>query len=167
MVRAVASVDELAQFHKEVTDFCERHLVEGRDYGIIPGTGKRGKPSLPKPGAEKLAFAFGVYPRYELLATEADHFASVEWEKSDGRHGVVSGLYRYVVKCSLLRRQDGAAVAEGVGSCSTLESRYGGNDSGATHPHLRVRCPTNSRTARERQRVTHRSAPGEPPPRSS
>jgi hypothetical protein len=48
-----------------------------------------------------------------------------EWvwqERGDGTSTSL-GLYRYVFRCVIVR-QDGLVVADGVGSCSTLESKY-------------------------------------------
>lgn len=48
-----------------------------------------------------------------------------EWqwqEKGDG-YEETTGLYRYVIRCRLVR-YDGVVVGEGIGSCSTLESKY-------------------------------------------
>lgn len=147
LVRPAVTPAALVEVHKEITAIITQCLEKGRDYGVIPGTGKKnrdgeetGKPTLLKAGAERLAAAFGAFPRYELLESEIDHDREVRWSKrkkvwkneyrGDKRFdwqeeaGASLGLYRYVVRCTLVRREDGAVIAEGIGSCSTLESKY-------------------------------------------
>ena len=80
-------------------------MVEGTHYGKIPGCGD--KPTLLKPGAEKLGFLF-------RLALEIDEQV-VE---------LGNGHREYRVKCRLKSMQSGEFVGEGVGSCSTMESKY-------------------------------------------
>lgn len=80
-------------------------LQPSRDYGVIPGTGT--KPTLLKPGAEKINMLFGLYPEYEFLRSEAD------FEK---------GFFNYEMRCTLVR--NGAPVAQGVGSCNSHEKKY-------------------------------------------
>ncbi len=43
-------------------------------------------------------------------------------ERGEGEQESV-GLYRYVVRCRIVR-QDGLVVGDGIGSCSTMESKY-------------------------------------------
>lgn len=76
------------------------------DYGVIPGTDK---PTLLKPGAEKLAELYGYAPtiksRDEMIDNESGH-------------------YRVVVTMALVQKGSGVIVAEGVGECNTREARY-------------------------------------------
>jgi hypothetical protein len=131
VVRPAIQPAALVQVHREITALITECLEQGRDYGAIPGTGN--KPTLLKPGAERLAIAFGTYPRYEIIEREIDHEHLVEWTKRKKNRygpgvtqetGTSVGLYRYVVRCTLVRREDGAVVAEGLGACSTMESKY-------------------------------------------
>jgi hypothetical protein len=82
-------------------------------YGKIPGTQKN---VLFKSGAEKLCFTFQLTPEFEVREKELP-----------GAHREI------VVTCHLVNR-DGRRVATGVGSCSTMESkyRYRGNELIAT-----------------------------------
>jgi hypothetical protein len=82
-------------------------LKEGEHYGVVPGTGKNAKPSLFQSGAEKIAYMFHLVPRYECSRTDFDG-GHREWE----------------VTCSLTSRDTGEVVGYGMGSCSTLESKY-------------------------------------------
>jgi hypothetical protein len=95
----------------------------GEHYGVIPGTGKKvtrlnkesgraetveeGKPTLLKPGAEKLGFLFRLAPRYQITMRE---FAK--------------GHREYEVLCSLEQIQSGRFFGAGVGSATTMESKY-------------------------------------------
>lgn len=83
-------------------------MKDGEHYGIIPGCGD--KPSLLKPGAEKLMFTFRLV-------------ADPEVEVFDLYHPTVQGHreYRVKVKISSL---NGTYMGGGVGSCSTMENKY-------------------------------------------
>ena len=79
-------------------------LKKDYDYGIIPGTVK---PTLLKPGAEKICMLFGLTPKYEMIQ-------NVENYKEN--------FFSYSFKCSLIKNE--ILVAEGVGSCNSKEKRY-------------------------------------------
>ena len=83
-------------------------MKEGEHYGKIPGCGD--KPSLLKPGAEKLMFTFRLV-------------ADPEIEVFDLYHPTVQGHreYRVKVKISSL---NGTYMGGGVGTCSTMENKY-------------------------------------------
>lgn len=131
VLRPVLKPAAMIEAHKEAALIIAQVLEKDKDYGVIPGTGK--KPSLLKPGAERLAVAFGCRWHYELMESEADHFREVPWTKrkkvwENGRPtfteetGTATGLYRYVVRAILTR--EGEVMGEGVGSCSSLEAKY-------------------------------------------
>jgi hypothetical protein len=82
-------------------------MLDGQHYGVIPGTGD--KPSLLKPGAEKLCMTFRLRP---LIG--ANDIEIVDFE---------GGHREYRVTCHIMT-QDGDELATGLGSCSTLETRY-------------------------------------------
>jgi hypothetical protein len=87
-------------------------MVAGVDYGVIPGTGS--KPTLLKPGAERLCTLFGLSPElHEVAAIE-------DWDGTGEGHGEPLFYYRYSVKLV----KNGILLGEGVGSCSSRESRY-------------------------------------------
>jgi hypothetical protein len=82
-----------------------RHVMqEGVDYGVIPGTDK---PTLYKPGAEKLCVTF------RLAATQP----AIEQIPE------LSGDIRYRVSVPIMTA-DGTVVAVGVGECSSGEEKY-------------------------------------------
>lgn len=138
LIRPVATPLALMELHREIAEVIGSILQEGIDYGVVPGTGN--KPALLKPGAERVCFAFGCAPRYEVVQREIEHDRNVPWTKRkkvwrnqfkgdreysfQEESGNSLGLYRYEIRCQLVRREDGAVVAEGLGSCSTMESKY-------------------------------------------
>jgi len=79
-------------------------MVKDVDYGVIPGCGT--KPALMKAGAEKLMLAFRIAPTF--METTRD----------------LGSMHREVsVKCTLTDN-NGSILGEGLGCCSTLESKY-------------------------------------------
>ena len=73
-------------------------------YGKIPGTDKD---TLYKAGAEKLALAFNLASEYQI-----------ERRQLQGAH------VEYQVLCKIIDRGTGQIIGEGVGICSTMESKY-------------------------------------------
>lgn len=82
------------------------NLLEDQDYGVIPGTTK---PTLLKPGAEKIAKLLGLSDQYEILDRQED------WSKP---------FFRYLIKCSLISVSNGVIVCEGLGECNSMEVKY-------------------------------------------
>jgi hypothetical protein len=137
LVRPIAKPAALVEAHKEVSSLIANALEKDRDYGTVPGTNK---PTLLKPGAERLALAFGAVPKYAIVEQEREHDRAVPWTKQkkiwankfkgdrDFTYQVESGeslgLYRYVVRCTLVQRETDVVLGEGLASCSTLESKY-------------------------------------------
>lgn len=80
-------------------------MVKDTHYGVIPGCGD--KPTLLKPGAEKLCFMFRLAPKYRI-----------EMENLGNGHR------EYRITCELSSIQTGTFVGEGVGSASTMEAKY-------------------------------------------
>ena len=98
-------------------------LVEGRDFGRIPGTAK---PVLYKPGAEKLGVAFQLSPTFEVLEHVSDDWKEWEYELYDKKTRRVykrkaRGFYKYRIRCRLIHRPTGALVAECEGVCASTE----------------------------------------------
>jgi hypothetical protein len=83
-------------------------MKDGEHYGKIPGCGD--KPSLLKPGAEKLMFTFRLVADPEVEVFELYH-PTVQGHRE----------YRVKVKISSI---NGTYMGGGVGSCSTMESKY-------------------------------------------
>lgn len=158
LLRPLAPISDILQSQKEIRALMLHALTDGRDYGVIPGTQKRPKrdengkkvlvkgkevmedsKSLFKPGAEKIAGAYGLYPRYVVQEKEVDHKAVFEWRKvkkiwSGPDHartcreemttGESLGVYRYVVSCELVDRASGNVVGMHPAICSSMESKY-------------------------------------------
>ncbi|MCK9569916.1 hypothetical protein M0R72_13310 [Candidatus Pacearchaeota archaeon] len=97
--RDIAAIN---QFQKIVRS----NLQDGHDFGIIPGTQK---PTLLKPGAEKIAKLLGLADLYVILDKAED------WEK---------GFFRYLIKCSLISVNSNVTISEGLGECNSMEAKY-------------------------------------------
>lgn len=121
LIRPVAQPHDLIELHKDVARLIKESLEEGVDYGTIPGAGN--KATLLKPGAERLALAFGARPEYKLVESEVDHDRVVHYTDRYRKEGQSVGLYRYVYDCTLVR-EDGRVLGSGHGVCSTMESKY-------------------------------------------
>jgi len=80
-------------------------MRSGEHYGVIPGCGD--KPSLLKPGAEKLNLTFRMAPDPEIIVRE------------------LSGNHReYQVKVKMNSIVTGRFLGAGVGSASTMETKW-------------------------------------------
>jgi hypothetical protein len=88
-------------------EFIKSQMDEGEDYGTIPGTVK---PTLLKPGAEKLCNIFGFAPRFEEV-DKVEH-----WDDP--------GFFYYSYKCSLVNKRTGQVEAECTASCNSKEDKY-------------------------------------------
>jgi len=91
-------------------DFCRALMREGTDYGVIPGTAK---PTLLKPGAEKLCSLFRLQQRIQLIKSIEDF---------TGEHHKGEPFFYYHYRCQLLHQGD--IVAEADGSCNSWEKKY-------------------------------------------
>lgn len=89
-----------------VQKFFKEVMIEGRDYGIIPGTER---PTLLKAGAEKLCELYGYAPVIKEVTEEKN---------------IETGFYRARVVIALVHRKSKVVVAEGVGEANTMENRY-------------------------------------------
>ena len=88
-----------------IVEFTRKIMVRDQDFGEIPGTSK---PTLLKPGAEKLCNFFGLEPEFTPVADEID------W--TGAQHGGETFCYvRY--RCRLLRQ--GRIPGVGEGSCNS------------------------------------------------
>ena len=92
----------LAEFQEFVRDY----LVEDEDFGTIPNTQK---PTLYKPGADKLCELYGLADSYRILTEVEDFFST-------------PALFHYKIECCLYRGS--RLVSTGLGSCNSYEDRY-------------------------------------------
>ena len=88
------------------SQFTKQVMKSGIDYGVIPGTGQ--KPTLFKPGAEKLTTLFKLSPSFLPLQSITD------FDK---------GFFYFQYQCDL-RDQQGNLVGSGIGSCNSKEKKY-------------------------------------------
>src|SRR3990172_6279295 len=95
-------------------------MVAEVHFGVIPGTNK---PTLLKAGAEKLCLTFRLSPTYVVTKTDLGH---------DHRE--------YEVRCTLTHIPSQRVFGEGVGVCSTMESKYRWRKS-------ERKCPSCGKTA--------------------
>ena len=100
---AISRFSQIAEFIKEL-------MKQDVDFGIIPGTDK---PTLLKPGAEKLTTLFGLTKRFEVISSTED------WTGKD-HNG--EPFFNYLYRCSLYRAD--LLIAEADGSCNSFESKY-------------------------------------------
>lgn len=94
------TMNKIAQMQAVV----QKTLKQGHDFGEVPGTSK---PTLLKPGGEKICMLFGLNPEYEFLKSTEDY------DKE---------FFSYNIRCTLFR--NGQPVAQGVGSCNSKEKKY-------------------------------------------
>jgi hypothetical protein len=87
-----------------IQDVMKNVMVKDVDYGVIPGTPK---PTLFKPGAEKLCVTFRLAAADPQIVDVPD---------------VLDDEIRYRVRVPILA--NGVVVAVGVGECSTSEEKY-------------------------------------------
>jgi len=90
----------------ELQNFVKSYMVEGEDYGTIPGTPK---PTLYKPGADKLCDIYGMADSYRVINRVED------WGQN---------LFDYEVECTLSSKRTGGLIATGMGSCNSFEEKY-------------------------------------------
>ena len=95
------STNEVLAQIKKIQDLMQQAMKDGEHYGKIPGCGD--KPTLLKPGAEKLSFMFRLAPRYEITIRDLG-----------------KGHREYDILTSLYHISTGNFFGQGVGSCSTM-----------------------------------------------
>lgn len=79
-------------------------LKKNHDYGVIPGTPK---PTLLKPGAEKIQMLLGVTSEYEVI----EHINDYE-----------NGFFAFTVRCIIYK--NGVKITEGLGHCNNREPKF-------------------------------------------
>lgn len=98
------SLEGLVKQVQLIQRVMEKVMKQDEHYGVIPGTQK---PTLLKPGAEKLCLTFRLDPNYEIMREirEKDFIA-------------------YTIKCDLRHIATGQDIASGIGSCNSRETKY-------------------------------------------
>ncbi len=98
------AIEQTANHYKVMVAFVKAQMQKDVDYGVIPGTRK---PTLLKPGAEKLCRLFNLRPILEII------HSVVDFEKP---------LFHYHYRCSLYRGDE--VVGQGDGCCNSMEIKY-------------------------------------------
>lgn len=99
-----ASVDRALERAQIIQHLMKAVMQEGTHYGAsFPGDKKK---NLLKPGADTLAVTFQLVPEFVVVTND-----------------LVDGHREHLVTCTVKTSQ-GTLVAMGVGSCSTMESKY-------------------------------------------
>lgn len=101
------NVNDIDRCLGKITAFqsvIQKKLTSGHDYGIVPGTSK---PTLLKPGAEKILMLMGLSTEYSIV---------------DSTRDFEQGFFQYQIRCRIYR--DGVAITEGFGACNTRERKY-------------------------------------------
>ena len=100
----ITTTNEILHRVAIIQDVMKKVMQEGEHFGVIPGTGS--KKTLFKAGAEKLSQVFKLLPRFEVKEST-----------------YLNDHKDFEVTC-ILHHLDGSFQGEGVGSCSTKESKY-------------------------------------------
>lgn len=103
--RLSLTVQETISGLNELRQLCKDALKVNLDFGVIPGT--NGKNVLLLPGAQKIALYFNAAPTYSVVEKDFQN-----------------GHAEFRVTCQLVHRGNGHVIGEGLGSCSTMESKY-------------------------------------------
>lgn len=101
------SIQQVESTMQKITQFQQvihSTLHQNHDFGVVPGTSK---PTLLKPGAEKILMMMGLRSEFEIADSTRD------WQK---------GFFQYQVRCKLYRGD--ILVTEGLGACNTKERKY-------------------------------------------
>jgi hypothetical protein len=94
------TIQKIGQFQGIV----QKTLHQNHDFGVIPGTPK---PTLLKPGAEKILMLLGLRSEFEVADSTRDFH---------------EGFFQYQVRCKLYKND--VLITEGLGACNTKERKY-------------------------------------------
>lgn len=97
-------LNELKQQRALLMQYVSSQLVKDVDYGVIPGTKK---PSLYKPGAEKLRTLFSLSVKVDMVDKELDR---------------IGNFAMFTYKATVSR--NGTLLAECDGACNSQEKKY-------------------------------------------
>jgi hypothetical protein len=109
-LQTFSSANEIQMQVNLIQEVMKKVMKDGTHYGKIPGCGE--KKVLLKPGAEKLSLVFHLRP-------VIDNDRDIRVEQMAGHEGHVE----ITVYCHILS-SSGLEIATGIGSCSTMESKY-------------------------------------------
>lgn len=106
----------MAQVHL-IQQVMGQVMQKDMHYGVVPGCGD--KPTLLKPGAEKLCMTFRLRP----LIDAAKDIEVRDIDPVGGDGGTIYGHREYRVTCHITNMA-GEEIATGIGVCSTMEGKY-------------------------------------------
>ena len=106
----VFSLNEAKERIQMLQKFVKELMIPGLDFGIIPGCPK---PSLLKPGAEKLCDIYG-FSKLIIVTNRIE-----DWDK---------GFFSYEVKATLINKRTEIIESEGIGCCNSKERKYKNQD---------------------------------------
>lgn len=109
------TVSEIHRQIQLIQEVMKNEMKEGEHYGTVPGCGD--KKVLLKSGAEKLNLLFKMAPRFKV--------ENVDLGNGHREVRITTELYHIVT---------GKFLGEGLGSCSTLESKYRYRNAGRKCP---------------------------------
>jgi len=104
--RMVMGAEAMKEINNEKMTFIKDVMKDGHDFGVIPGCGN--KPSLLKPGAEKLLQVYGYGSKMEKI------------EESDIEEG---NRYEVTYKCTIIHKASSKTMAECEGSTCSEEKK--------------------------------------------
>lgn len=99
-------IEQALSNYKDFHQFVASVLKKDLDYGVIPGTAK---PSLYKPGAEKLRFVYGLGIEFETIESTVD---------------VATMYVNFSYRCTV-RSRTGQILAQCEGNCNSEEAKFG------------------------------------------
>lgn len=97
--------NQIANLHQELVQYIKTNLIEGKDYGTVPGI--KGS-FLLRQGAVKIMRHLGLRQEVTLMGKQIN---------------VADKLVCYTVKVSLIN-QDGVIVIEAIGAANSQESKF-------------------------------------------
>lgn len=103
------SIEQAQKTFTNLQAFIKTQMRQGTDYGIIPGCKK---PSLYKPGAEKLVFFHGLGVKLEPTSETI-----VDWKSSPQ-------FFNFAYRATVYNPRTMAVIATADGSCNSKEEKY-------------------------------------------
>lgn len=102
----MVSIQAWAERRKQFNEWVNSQLREDVDFGVVPGASK---PSLLKPGAEKILQLYGCLLNLVITGEDCDPS---------------TGYYNVNCRAEALTIQGGQLIGVGVGRCCSFESKY-------------------------------------------
>ena len=110
-ISPVVSLDGAKAKFEQVREYTASCLTKGTDYGTIDGVSK---PTLLKPGAEKIGSLFGLSPRFECV----DRILNFTGEGNPDNEP----FFYFEYRCSLYKGDQFVGSCDG--SCNSWEKKY-------------------------------------------